>query len=172
VSDKNWLRDKLAEGKQEVWRDASTQRFDWSTFRARLVEPTGERTDAGNVADDLAATRSELRADIVIDILSIRVRARDTKRRGRLVETWLRGSLIRRIIERPKPNRDGISHSRYPVLISFLCAQGIAKPDDRGGYVWHPDFKHLRDRAGWLVTLIRREGELRRVEPTRRYEIE
>jgi hypothetical protein len=169
---KAWLDRKLAEtnGKQEVWREATTHRFTWQGFNARLVQPDGQRTELGQMADDIATARRELRADLVIDLLSIRVRAKDRKRKGRLVETWLRGSMLRRLIELPRPSRFGFSHERYPIACGFLVAQGIAKRHTDGGLVWHDDFKHLRSRAEWLLNLVRREGELRRVDGRYEYE--
>jgi hypothetical protein len=173
MSDKNWLADKLKQGRDSLWHEPQTQRYSFTHGAPRLVQAPGTRNDAGALADDIAGARHELSANLVVDLLSIRIRARDMKHRGKLVETWLRGSLIRRVIERPKPNRIGVDHNRYSCLIGFLVHRGIAESDgNRNGYRWTDAYRHLPARADWLVGYIRREGELRLPSADRRYTFE
>jgi hypothetical protein len=165
----DWLADKLKAGDRGDWCETTTTRFSFRHETPRLVQPRQELTHAEILFGDLKDARNQLHASLAVDVLSIRLRARDMKRKGKLVETWLRGSFIRRIIERPKPTREGVSHDRYSVLLAFLLRQGLVESDNHNGYRWKTEYKHLPARAAWLVDLIRREGELRHVAAASRY---
>ena len=163
---KDWLKAKLKEGNR-FWHEPQTTRFSFRHEVGRLRPPPNAPTDADALFGSLTEARNQIHASEAINILSVRIEARDMKHRGRLVETWLRGSLIRRIIERSKPNREGVSHDRYCILIGFLLSNGLVEPD-RNGWRWQEKFRHMPARADWLIDLIRREGELRQVAtPTR-----
>jgi hypothetical protein len=171
---KEWLSLKLREGASRLWHEPSRQRFGFRFNDASVIDtrnPQPARSELGQMADEAEAIRKSLRASDAIAMLSIRVTARDWKRRGRTVETWLKCSLIRRLIERPKPTRERIGHDRYSILISFLVAHGIAEPDVRNGYVWTPQYKTLSRRAEWLAELTHREGDLRNLRSAHRYSI-
>lgn len=173
----DWLRLKLKDGASRLWSEPSRTTFGFRSPEARLIDPrnpkaqTLTRNEAAHHADDSAYLRQSLRTNDAIAMLSIRVVARDWKRRGREVETWLRCALIRRMVERAKPTREGIGHDRYSILIAYLVAAGVAQPDDRNGYEWADDYKSLRARAEWLQQLTHRAGELRNARSAHRYSI-
>lgn len=188
---KQWLAVKLRDqaerggtspsGGNRLWHEPETQTFSFRRMFGRpalsdTAPPQGrsakQRTHAellDVLLGDAEGARQQLRAGEVIDLLSVRFRARDMKRRGKLVETWLRGSLLKRVILRTKPTREGISHDRYSLLMMFLMHRGVAEPDERNGYRWCEGFTQLPKRAEWLVELVRVEGELRHVAASQRF---
>lgn len=171
---KEWLALKLKDGASRLWHEPSRQRFGFRINNATVIDtrnPQPARSELGQMADEAEALRKSLRSSDAIAMLSVRVVARDWKRRGRLVETWLRCALIRRLIERAKPTREGIGHDRYSILIAFLVAHGVAEPDQRNGYQWTQEYKTLSRRAEWLAQLTHREGDLRNPRSAYRYSI-
>jgi hypothetical protein len=171
---KEWLAVKLREGASRLWNEPTRTTFGFKLNEARVIDtrnPPPARSELGQLADEAEALRKSLRSSDAIAMLSIRVTAKDWKRRGRTVETWLRCALIRRLIERPKPTREGIGHDRYSILIAYLVAAGVAEPDRRNGYQWTVDYKHLRARADWLAALAHREGDMRNLRSAHRYSI-
>jgi hypothetical protein len=172
---KEWLALKLREGASRLWHEPTRTGFGFRSFaEARVIDsrnPQPARPELAQMADEAEALRKSLRSSDAIAMLSIRVVARDWRKRGRTVETWLKCSLIRRLIERPKPTREGIGHDRYSILIAYLVAAGLAEPDSRNGYQWTQDYKTLRARAEWLAQLTHREGDLRNLRSAHRYSI-
>lgn len=172
---KDWLRLKLHDGASRLWSEPSRTTFGFRIGEARVIDTRNpqpiSRREAEQNADDASYIRQSLRTNDAISMLSIRVVARDWKRRGREVETWLRCDLIRRTVVRVKPTREGIGHDRYSILIAFLVAHGIAQPDNRNGYEWTDDYKTIRARADWLATLAHGAGELRNAKSAHRYSI-
>lgn len=166
-----WTREELQEhieaGANRLMSEVSRTRFDFRHVNARLVDTHTGKIIAG-APDNL---RAELRSNEAINMLSIRVEVRDNKRRGKLMETWLRCALIQRVITRVKPTREGISHDRYTVLIAYLVARGLVEPDQRNGYQWTDAYKSLARRADWLIELTRREGELHHARAAARFTV-
>lgn len=171
---KEWLALKLKDGASRLWHEPSRHRFGFRIENAVVIDtrnPQPARSELGQLADDAEALRKSLRSSDAIAMLSVRVVARDWKRRGREVETWLRCALIRRLIERPKPTREGIGHDRYSILIAFMVAHGIAESDRHNGYQWTEEYKSLRRRGEWLAALAHREGDLRNARSAYRYSV-
>lgn len=178
-----WLRDKLAErkgasqpgdGDGSVWRQATGERHHFRAFEARLVtKPKPDtRTEIQRRADELHdARQAHLSENLVTDLLSVRVRARDMRHKGRVVETWIRGVTLRRVIERAKPTREGVSHDRYSVLAAWLMQNGLTEQDGRHGYRWTREYTSVRKRAEWVVAVLRRDGEMRRLPGPKRYQM-
>jgi hypothetical protein len=133
------------------------------------VQPPGTLTDTQQLLNNIDDARTQLQASVLVEVMSVRLQFRDMKHKGKLVETWLHGSFIRRIIERSKPTREGVSHDRYSILIAFLLNHGIIESDNRNGYRWRENYRSLPARAEWLTNLLRREGEMRRVSAERRF---
>jgi hypothetical protein len=168
------IADRKAQNKEPgAWQPATSQRLDFRSFTAKLATPD-ERTPLQRRADARHDFKQEHLSELLtLDLLSVRVMARDRKHKGKVVECWLRGVLLRRIIERTKPTRAGIGHDRYTVAIALLVNQGIAEPDPSGanGYVWTDEYKRLPARAGWLIDFVRREGDVRRLAGHSRYQV-
>jgi hypothetical protein len=172
------LRELIAERTAQhaepgAWQPATSQRLDFRGFTAKLVEPD-TRTPLQRRADERHDFKQEhLSEQLVCDLLSVRVKARDRKHRGKIVECWLRGVLLRRIIEKTNPNRTGTNTNKYSVAIALLVSHGIAEPLPSGanGYRWTEDYRRLPARAGWLIDYLRREGEMRRLAAHSRYEL-
>jgi hypothetical protein len=171
---KAWLRDRLRKGRESTWSDATRKRFDWRTFDAHLVEPgTHTNSHAQELANDHANGRERMSEALTLDLLSICIRGRDMRRRGKPIECWLRAQFLRRIIERVKPSREGFDHNKYGVAMSLLCRHGLAQPDPSGanGYEWTGEYSRLTARAEWLLDYAKREGEVRRLAGHTRYEL-
>jgi hypothetical protein len=168
------IAERKAEGKETgTWQPATSQRLDFRGFTAKLVEPD-KRTDIQRRADERHDFKGEHLSELLaLDVLSIRVKARDRKHKGKAVECWLRGVLLRRIIEKTRPNRIGIGHDKYSVAIALLVNQGIAEPDPSGasGYMWAEKYKRLPARAAWLIEFVRQEGDVRRLAGHSRYHV-
>jgi hypothetical protein len=171
------LRELIAERKGQgsdsgAWQPATSQRLDFRGFTAKLVTPD-DRTDIQRRADEWHDTIKGLSNELALDLLSVRVQARDRKRRGKVVECWIRGQLLRRIIERVSPNRHGINTAKYSVAIALLCKEGIAEPLPSGanGYQWTADYQRIGQRAGWLVDYVKTKGEMRKLSGPQRYDV-
>lgn len=170
-----WLRLKLLDGASRLWREPETTRFDWRVGNPVLVNtkapPSPPMTWAQEYFAESDAAKLGLKASEAVAMMSIRIRAKDHTRRGRVVETWLRCELIRRQIIRLYPTRDGVSHDRYSILIAFLVHSGIAQHRANGtwGYEWTPAYKTMKARADWLLELASRAGELRNPKGAQKY---
>ncbi len=165
---KDWLAAKIKEGNR-LWHEPKTTRFSFVREAGHLRQPHYSRTDYEMLFGNDSEARDHLRAADAIELLSIRFQVADMRRRGQTVETWIRGSYLRRLIERRKPNREGISHDRYSIIMIFLQHRQLAEPDGRNGYQWREAFHRLPQRADWLLNLVRREGELRHLASQQRY---
>ena len=110
---------------------------------------------------------------MLIDLMSIRIQARDRKRKGRTVETWLTARFIWRILDRRQPSRAGLSHDKYAVAMMLLTHEGIAMPHPSGrdGYEWAHGFTHAGQRATWLIDFVRRAGQMRKLSGPQRFEL-
>lgn len=173
---KDWLRLKLSEGANRLWQEPTRTTFGFRAPNGRLIDTRNPdamhaERERERAATDGSEARARLKTSDAIAMLSVRVVARDWNRKGREVETWLRCALIRRMIERDKPTRDGVGHDRYQILIAFLVANGIATTDGKNGYAWTTDYKTLNRRAEWLVELTHRAGEMHHMKAAHRYSI-
>lgn len=159
---KAWLADKLKQSAGNVWREPDSVVMDWKGVSARLVSTTPQHeglTPSGVNVD--AEARAELRASDIVALMSIRLRAVDRRSpKRRLLETWLSGTQLQRLVVRPRPTREGIGHDRYSVMIQFLQREGLAMRDGNG-YKWTPAFTSMCSRAEWLTDTLRGRGEIR-----------
>ena len=168
-----WLRDKLAEGKQaNAWADSTTERHGFQAPGARLVQ-RDTRTDIQRLANEQYDARQTMNNTMLIDLMSIRIQARDRKRRGRVVETWLTARFIWRILDRVQPSRAGFGHDKYSAAMLLLVHEGVAMPHPSGrdGYAWAHGFQHIGQRATWLIDFVRRAGQMRKLSGPQRYEL-
>lgn len=168
-----WLLDKLAEGKDAgAWQDSTTTRHEFKGFNARLVTPD-TRTTIQKLANEQYDARKAMNNTMLIDLMSIRIQARDRKRKGRVVETWLTARFIWRILDRVQPSRAGFGHDKYSAAMLLLVHEGIAMPHPSGrdGYTWTHGYQHIGQRATWLVDFARRAGEMRKMSGPQRFEV-
>jgi hypothetical protein len=167
------IEQRQAQNKEPgAWQPAQTQQHAFKVPSARIATPDN-RTDLQRRADERHDAREQLSNDLALDLLSVRIQARDRKHRGKIVECWVRGQLLRRIVEKPSPNRDGMSHDKYSVAIALLVSRGIAEalPSGANGYRWTHDYERIGRRADWLVGFVRREGEMRKMNGPQRYQV-
>ena len=146
---KGWLAERLAAvGNGKVWRDAKLTLFE------RGVAVMAE------AVPDSTSPRERLTNSEVVQCYSVRLRARDNATR-KIVETWLRGVTLQRIVIRARPTRDGISHDRYTVIMQWLCREGVVVRTTGPGYAWAEAFGTMASRAEWLIDTLRNKGEIR-----------
>lgn len=159
---KVWLSEKLQQSIGGVWHEPDSNVMEWRGISARLVTNTPAHeglTPSGINAD--ADARAELRATDIVALMSIRLRAIDRHSSKRhILETWLSGTQLQRLVVRPRPTREGIGHDRYSVMIQFLQREGLAMRDGNG-YKWAPAFTSMCSRAEWLTDTLRSRGEIR-----------
>lgn len=165
-------RQQRGEG-DSMWTDSRTVRHEFRGFNAKLAtedtrSPLQRKADSYEDAREMVLSNSAL-----IDVMSIRILARDRKRKGKIVEAWVRARFLARVIERVSPSRDGLSHSRYTIAMMLLCNEGVAMPhpDGRDGYMWTPAHKSILTRTQWLVDYTRRVGEFRKTSAAQRYQV-
>jgi len=173
---REWLASKLSEASESIWHEPETKRFSFRSLEARVIDTRKPQPELSGFQKKVEAdntARHELKASDAIALLSIRVKAYDRKQK-RFVESWLRLALLKRIIERYEISRAGVSHDRYSVAMSYLCAHGLAEPLPNGanGYRWQHGYTTLRSRAEWLMRIAHEKGELKNIKSAHRYSIE
>lgn len=155
----NW-QDKLKNVGAGIWSEVKDARAFF-----RNGEPALMREDETGVstvnADEYA--RKELSANDIVYMYSLRIRAKDTQNPRRVVETWLTGSLLKRIlVMAPYPTRKNgkINHDKYVVAMAYLMKEGVVVRWGNG-YRWGAGYEQVSSRADWLVGTLKNKGHIR-----------
>ena len=152
-------KDKLSSVGRGIWREVKDAR----SFMLQ-GEPVLMEDDSGvRPIDKDEASRKELTNNDIVHLYAIRIRAKDNHAPRRIVETWLSGSLLKRIlIMSPYPTRKDarVSHDKYQIVMGYLLKRGIVV-HYANGYRWADDMQSMNSRAEWLVATLKREGQMR-----------
>jgi hypothetical protein len=155
----NW-QDKVKNLGKGIWSEVKDARAFFNNGTPALLKETDEGVSEVNRE---AYARKELSANDVVYMYSLRIRAKDTHSPRRIVETWLTGSLLKRIIVMsPYPTRRDakINHDKYVVAMAYLTKNGVVVRQ-ANGFRWSPEFSALPTRAEWLIHTLKTKGEMR-----------
>lgn len=154
----NW-RDKISGVGKGIWREVKDAR----SFMLQ-GEPVLMEDDSGmRQIDKDEASRKELTNNDIVHLYAIRIHAKDNHAPRRIVETWLSGILLKRIlIVSPYPTRRsvGVSHDKYQIVMAYLLKKGVVT-HYANGFRWSNDMQAMSDRAEWLIDTLKREGKMR-----------
>ena len=153
-------QDKLKNVGGGIWEEVKDVR---AFFRDGTPALLGEDDKGISEVNREAYARKELSANDIIYMYSMRIRAKDSHSPRRIVETWLTGSLLKRIIVMsPYPTRRDarVNHDKYVIAMQWLSKNGIVVRWGNG-YRWAVGFEQVSARAEWLVTTLKNKGEMR-----------
>lgn len=152
-------QDKLKQVGKGIWTDVKDIRAYYERGEiASLEDDSGLRPiDADSVA------RKSLSANDIVHYYSIRIRAKDKQNPRRIVETWVTGYQLKKILMlSPYPTRRAaqMNHDKYQVILAYLMKAGLVARK-QNGYRWVKDYSSVVNRAEWLVDTLKNKGEMR-----------